>query len=413
MTPASPDPKPDPNPARTAFEALQTMPFHPTMNHAFSPSPKALSLALSLTLGSLIMLAAPASLAEEARTPSAGTPAKAALTITTASPSQGQLPLRLAANGNITAWQEASVGAESPGLRLQEVRVNVGDVVQRDQVLAVFASDTVAADLAQARASLSEAKAQLADAAANAERARSLKDSGALSTQQISQLTTAELTAQARADMAAAVVQQQELRLRHTQVLAPDSGTISARSATVGAVVGSGTELFRLIRQGRLEWRAEVTSAELTRLKPGTAVQLSLPGGGRADGRVRSIAPTVDPQTRTALVYVDLPASAASAGARPGVFARGEFVLGNSGALTVPQQAVVARDGFNYVFRVGADKRVTQQKVEVGRRVGEQVEILRGLDAQSTVAVNGAGFLNDGDTVRIGVAPAPAASAAK
>jgi multidrug efflux pump subunit AcrA (membrane-fusion protein) len=62
-------------------------------------------------------------------------------------------------------------------------------------------------------------------------------------------------------ESAKAQLDAQLLRLKHTQVLAPDSGIISARSATLGAVVGTGTELFRLIRQGRLEWRAEVTSA--------------------------------------------------------------------------------------------------------------------------------------------------------
>jgi multidrug efflux pump subunit AcrA (membrane-fusion protein) len=58
----------------------------------------------------------------------------------------------------------------------------------------------------------------------------------------------------------------QQVRLNQASVLAPDDGVISARTATVGAVVGAGTELFRMIRKGRLEWRAEVTSAELARV---------------------------------------------------------------------------------------------------------------------------------------------------
>jgi RND family efflux transporter MFP subunit len=254
---------------------------------------------------------------------------------------------------------------------------------------------------------VAEAKAQAADAGANAERARSLQSSGALSAQQISQYTTSDLTAQARVQSAQAALQQQELRLRHTQVLAPDSGVISARTATVGAVLGAGTELFRLIRQGRLEWRAEVTSAELGRIKVGTAVQLQSASGSKVDARVRMVAPTVDPQSRNALVYVDLPGSAANAGLKAGMFARGEFALGSSNALTVPQQAVVVRDGFNYVFAVGAGNKVAQQKVEVGRRVGDQVEVLKGLAADATIAVAGAGFLNDGDTVRIGSGTSP------
>ena len=89
------------------------------------------------------------------------------------------------------------------------------------------------------------------------------------------------------------------------------------------------------------------------------------------------------------------------------MFARGEFELGATGALTVPQQALVVRDGFNYVFKVEAKNKVSQQKVQAGRRVNEQVEITQGITADATIAVSGAGFLNDGDTVRVNNAPGP------
>jgi RND family efflux transporter MFP subunit len=338
-----------------------------------------------------------------AANPSAAASApKASLTVTTARPKQSSLPLRLAANGNIAAWQEASVGSEVNGLRLAEVRASVGDTVQRGQVLAVFASESVLADVAQARAGVAEAQAQAADAAANAERARAFEASGMMSKQQISLLLTGEQTAQARLESARAMLAVQQIRLKNTQVLAPDSGVISARSATVGAVVGAGSELFRLIRQARLEWRAVVIATELARVKSGTRVSLTAASGTKLGGKVRMVAPTVDPQTRNALVYVDLDITPLTASTvKAGMFAKGEFELGASAALTVPQQAVVSRDGFNYVFKVGADNRISQQKVEVGRRIGEQVEITQGLGLDTTVAVIGAGFLNDGDTVRV------------
>ena len=329
---------------------------------------------------------------------------KPALTVTAETPQTTLLPIRLAANGNIAAWQEAVIGAESSGLRLTEVRVNIGDVVKRGQVLATFSTDSVQADVAQARASLLEAQANAADAAANAERARTLQSSGALSAQQINQYLTLEKTAKARAEAAQAVLGAQQLRGRQTQVLAPDSGVISARTATVGSVVGSGAELFRMIRQGRLEWRAEVTSAELGRIGVGTPVSVVPASGGELRGRVRMVAPSVDPLTRSALVYVDLPASATGKGstARAGMFARGEFELGATDALTVPQRALVVRDGFNYLFRLGADNRVSQLKVQTGRLAGERVEVISGLVPDARIVVNGAGFLNDGDLVRLG-----------
>jgi RND family efflux transporter MFP subunit len=358
-----------------------------------------LTIALCVALGATGLLAI--SQPSNAQAPKPAAAPKASMTITTGKPSQATLPMRLSANGNIAAWQDASVGSEASGLRLAEVLVNVGDFVKRGQVLAVFASESVLADVAQARAGVAEATANLADATANAERARTLQSTGAMSTQQINQFLTGELTAKARLESAKATLLQQELRQKHTQVLAPDSGIISARSATVGAVVGAGTELFRLIRQGRLEWRAEVTSAELGRVKAGTKVQVTTASGARVDGKVRMVAPTVDPQTRTALVYVDMNTKPDGSAVKAGMYARGEFELGASGALTVPQQSLVVRDGFNYLFKIGTDNKASQQKVEVGRRVGDQVEITQGIAPDTTIAISGAGFLNDGDTVRV------------
>ena len=364
-----------------------------------------LSHPLSIAIASMVSIAVtPFADAQQSATnaPAAASTPKASLTVTTARPNRNNLPVRLAANGNIAAWQEASVGAEVNGLRLAEVRSSVGDIVQRGQLLAVFASESVAADMAQARAVVAEAQAQAADAAANADRARAFQANGMMSKQQISLLLTGEQTAQARLESTRAMLAVQQIRLKNTQVLAPDSGVISARTATVGAVVGAGTELFRLIRQSRLEWRGEVIATELARIKPGTPVALTASSGTQLMGKVRMVAPTVDPVSRNALVYVDLAATpATTATVKAGMFARGEFELGATDALTVPQQAVVSRDGFNYVFKVATDNRITQQRVEVGRRIGEQVEIIQGLAADATVAVIGAGFLNDGDTVRV------------
>jgi len=336
---------------------------------------------------------------------------KPAMTVSTVKPSRVQLPIRLAANGNIAAWQEASIGSESNGLRLADVRVNVGDTVRAGQVLATFAGEAVDADVAQARATLLEAEANAADAAANAARARLLQETGALSAQQINQYLTAEQTAKAKVAAAKAMLDAQQLRMKHVQVVAPDSGVISERKATVGAVAGAGTELFRMIRKGRLEWRAEVTSTELGRLKTGTPATVTAANGTRLQGKVRMIGPTVDPQSRAALVYVDLlPSSEQSAPARAGMFARGEFDLGTSDALTVPQQSVVLRDGFSYVFRLNPDGRVNQLKIRTGRRIGEQVEVLDPLAPDTMLVASGAGFLNDGDLVRVAEDAAPAAA---
>ena len=327
---------------------------------------------------------------------------KAALTVTLISPQKTDMPYVVQATGNIAAWQEASIGAETGGLRVTDVRVNVGDAVEKGQVLATLSTEAVEADLSQARANLAEVEATLADARANAARAREVQGSGSLSQQQIAQLLTAEKAGEARVLAARAMLNAQEIRLKHTKVTAPDDGSISARGATVGAVVPQGQELFRLIRGNRLEWRAEVTSAEIALIRPGHTATVTSATGAGISGRVRIIAPTVDPQTRNALVYVDLPANAMRGGNfKAGMFARGEFATGGSRVLTLPLAAISLRDGFSFIFALGGDNRVKQVKVQLGRRSGERVEVQGPLNGSERVVASGAAFLADGDLVRV------------
>jgi RND family efflux transporter MFP subunit len=340
---------------------------------------------------------------------------KPTLTVTTAIPQSQNLTERISANGSLAAWQEAVIGAEANGLKITEVRVNVGDRVKRGDVLAVLQSDTLRAELAQAEGLLAEATASAQEAKAQSDRARSLQQQGFFSNAQLSQTLAADASAQARVQSARAMVQLQTVRLSQTQVRAPDAGVISARQATVGSVVGAGSELFRLIRQGRIEWRAEVTAAEIGRIQVGAPVQVKAASGQLLQGKVRMVAPSVDAQTRNAIVYVDLPAATGSA--RAGMYAQGEIALGQSQALTVPQSAVVVRDGFSYVYTVGADQKVSQLKVQTGRQSGDRVEVTSGLKADARVVASGGAFLNHGDTVRVVDAPAsqaaPAAPATK
>ncbi len=332
----------------------------------------------------------------------AGPVAKAAgrpaLTVTTTLPGRADWPLVVPASGNIQAWQEAVVGAEVGGLRLAEVRVNVGDRVRKGDLLARFVDDMVLAELAQQKAAVDEARARLADAEANAARADRLADSGALSATDLGQFRTAAATTRAQLALAQAKLDAQILRRGHTRVVAADDGLISARTATVGAVVQEGAELFRLIRGGRLEWRAELPESRLAQVAVGQVVHVRTIQGETLEGRVRSIAPTVDVNTRNGLVYVDL---APGRGARAGMFAQGEFALGSAQAVVVPDAAVVVRDGNAYVFRLAAGGRVAQTLVKTGRRRGSEIEITDGLAADARVVVKGAGFLNDGDPVAV------------
>lgn len=362
------------------------------------PSLAVYSTLIRLRLLLLPVLLLPALLAHAAPAKSTATPA---LAVTLTQTQQTLLPLRVFANGNVAAWQEAVIGSEVYGLRLTQVLVNVGDVVKQGQLLAIFSAESTSADLNQAQANLLEATAVSKEALNNANRARSLENTGAMSNQQIEQYITAADTAQARLEVAKAMLDNQKIRLKNTKIYAPDAGVISARNATVGAVTAAGSELFRLIRQGRLEWRAEVISADLAKIKRGMHVKVTAADATIINGKVRMLAPTVDIQSRNSLIYVDLPLNAR---VKAGMFAKGEFELGQSNALTLPQQALVLRDGFSYVFALNTEQTQTtvkQVKVQTGRRIGNLVEIISGLASQQPVVASGGAFLSDHDVVKV------------
>lgn len=410
VTQATPTiPPSSPRPARASTMMLSRPPRPTRSTHTTLLSLTAMALCLAAcssgdpaTTAAVETPSSAASATQATAAHPAASAGKPALTVNTLTPHADTWPLALSANGNVAAWQEAVIGSEANGLRITEVRANVGDTVKRGQVLVTMSAATVKADLSATQAALAEANAALAEARANAERARQLQSSGAISAQQINQYLTTESTAVARVEAQRARLEADKLKLSQTQIVAPDDGIISARVATVGSVVGAGQELFRLIRQGRLEWRAELPATDLQRVTVGQVARLQLGDGSTVEGQVRKIAPTVDASTRNGLVYVDLQTNDA---VRAGMFARGTLDIGNAPALTLPQTAVALRDGYSYAYRVGTDQRVTQTKISVGRRVGDRVEITAGLKPEDTVVASGVGFLTDGDLVKVVSAP--------
>ena len=206
------------------------------------------------------------------------------------------------------------------------------------------------------------------------------------------------LTAQARLQSAEAELSTAQLRLNKARIVAPDAGIVTARSVTVGQVAQPGIEMFRLLRQGRLEWRAEVPEARLGEIRAGQRVRLRTAGGAEIEARVRLVAPTVQAADRSALVYVDL---AAGSPLRPGQFVRGEFDLGNVEAMTVPLAALVSQDGMHYVYVLDADNRAQRRRIRIGAIEGDVVEVVDGLQPAERVVVQGAGYLRDGDRVAL------------
>lgn len=322
----------------------------------------------------------------------------ASLSVTVITPAHNAWPRTVAAQGAVAAWQESTVSAEIGGLRIAQVLVDVGSTVKRGQEVATLGQESVVAEVHKQEAAVAQAKASLAEARSNADRARSVRSSGALSEQQIQQYLIAEETAQANLAASQAALESARIDLGRTHIVAPDDGVISARSAAVGSVVSAGSELFRMVRQNRLEWRAEVAAPQLAGIAAGQKAVVDLPQGGQAEGYVRMVAPTLNSETRTALVYIDLPRGGA---AKAGMYAQGHIELGRQDALTVPQAAVVLRDGMSYVFEIGTGNIVAQRQVQTGRRADGRIEIVSGLAPTARIAASGGAFLNQGDLVNV------------
>jgi RND family efflux transporter MFP subunit len=295
-------------------------------------------------------------------------------------------------------WHEAIVASEIDGLRVTDVLVDVGSVVSKGQPLAILADDSLRAELRSAEAALASAEVELGKARTKADRARKVERSGALSDEKINEYLIAEEAAVAGVEAAQASLQSRKIRLAQATIAAPDDGLITSRSIQLGAVVSSGTELFRLIRQQRVEWQAELSARYLPRVREGLAATLAGPDRDRIDGTVRLVNPTVSTDTGRAIAYIALPPQVRLP---VGLYVTGQIELEKSSALTVPDTAVVLRDGIAYLFTVDANKRVSRIRVETGRRNDREVEILSGLDPSAEVVTTGGGFLSDKAVVRV------------
>jgi RND family efflux transporter MFP subunit len=315
------------------------------------------------------------------------TPADNAIAVVTVHPVFMDWPDAIETYGVIAPWQEAIVNTQIGGYQIVELRGDVGDTVQEGQVLAVL-------NQAFLQAQRAELQAKLDRAAADLKRAVTLRAKGNISEKDLLYAKTEEKSAKALLDL-------KLLEIKYATVVAPDSGIIISRSAMLGQVSQLGTELFRIIRQGRLEWRAEIAASDLAKVSIGQKAEVDLPDGEVAPGVVRKIAPTLDETTRRGLVYVDLVEDSVG---RAGMYGGGRIVTGVRRALVVPAASVLFRDGRHYVASIldaEDGPMVLLVPVAVGRYSGGQAEITDGLSPNDTIVGEGAGLLDDGDRVRV------------
>jgi RND family efflux transporter MFP subunit len=342
------------------------------------------------------LLFAPAPLAQPA--PAPRNDRAAAMAVTTVQLAPVELARTVTVNGAVFAWQEVVIGPEVGGYRVTDVQVEVGDKVSRGQELVRLSSALLEADLATRQAMVKQREAELVNARAASRRAKALAAQAALSAADVDRLNSEELAAEARLESARSDHESARLKLQYTRVVAPDDGVVTARTVNVGQIAQVGTEMLRLLRQSRIEWRGEVPEARLVDVRVGQRVRITIASGTDISGVVRIVAPTISSSNRTGLVYVDVEKDER---VRPGMFARGEIEIGRAPGLLAPLASVINADGYSYVFVLRPDNTVERRRVEVGAITAGGVELLRGVKSGETLVARGAGFLKDGDLVNV------------
>ena len=335
--------------------------------------------------------------------------ANAGQTVTVATAAVTDVARTVTASGTVSAWEEVPVGAETGGLTATAVYVDEGSYVRQGQPLVQLNDALLRAQLQQQQAGVQTAEANAARDDAALGRAQELKDKGFLSQASLDTALANQRASNANLSSARAALSETRTRLSQATLRAPVSGLIISRSVTKGQIVAAGTEMFRMVRDGRLELDAQVPETELGLIRAGQSATIASDQVGQATGRVRIVTPEVNAETRLGLARIAL---SGAGGFRPGMFARAQIDVGAQPTVTVPTPAVLYRENRAGVFVLTADNHVRFQPVTVLSRSADRTSVAD-LAAGSRVVVDGAGFLGDGDRVRVGTAaPAAAASAA-
>lgn len=331
-------------------------------------------------------------------TPEAAVKVSAVMTVELASAEKRVFDDYLAATGEIVPFQEAFITAEVTGFSVKEVLADVGDVVERGQVLARLDTSSLAIERDQQQARVQEAHLLLEQAEREWQRAQQLLSENAVSRQSVEQLRDSFRLAQVRLAQTQAALAQIEQRLQRTELKAPYSGVITKRNIAVGQVLSATTPAFGMIREGLLMWVAEVDPRELARVRRGQMAEVELPGGELVPGSVLRIEPLLKEGTRMAKVWVSLKASAQL---RAGLLVEGRIRLGERTAWAVPQQAVVNKEGQHFLLVV-KDSRVQRLPIQTRASTQGWVELEWPLDrAVPRFIAEGVALLREGDVVRV------------
>jgi RND family efflux transporter MFP subunit len=277
------------------------------------------------------------------------------------------------------------VGAEVAG-RIVKVYVEIGAPVKKGQVLAEIDASDFSSDAKRL-------EAQATSQRKLTERYRELAGKGFVSPSALEGYEAQNVAAREQHTRAAK-------NLSRTRIVSPVDGRVDNRMVSVGDWIDLGKPVFQLSTSENLRIRLPFPETAASRIKVGQAVRLSTPAAPDAavTGKIEQVRPMVGSTNRAfdAVVEVKNPG-----GWKPGASVTGAVVIEeHAGAVSVPEVAVVLRPAGTVVYAIENGKAV-QRVVATGVTQDGQVEILRGLRAGETVAVDGAGFLTDQAAVSV------------
>ena len=353
-------------------------------------------------------------------------PARLAPSVTVDAAAVSEVQARVPVSGSIVARQLVRVFPQVAGPEITEILVEAGDAVAKGQVLARLSTDTLAAQLEQARAeflraeagvsqaqsSIDSADAALTQAQTILQRVRQLREGGTASQSALDDAVAAEANARAQAASAsgglavarAALAQAEaarriaELNLNRADIIAPVAGVVVTRNAELGMLAGGGGDpLFVLLADGAVEMSAEVIETALGRLQAGDQAEITVAGAGTVPGKVRLVPASVDPVTRLGVMRISLDKGQ---GIRIGQFASGWVMTDRRQAVTVPASAVLADDGGERV-QVVRNGVVETRPVRAGLLWDGRREIIEGVALGEQVIARSGAFFRTGDRVRL------------
>lgn len=295
----------------------------------------------------------------------------------------------LQVTGTLSAREEATVAAQVAG-QIETSLVDLGDRVVAGQELVLIDTKSYDALGRESAANLARATATAANAARNLKRVQELQRDRIASTSELDTAVSEAEKAQADVKAAEATDAIARLNLERSRVRAPFNGSVALRTASAGDYVSVGAPIARLVQTDPLRLRLDVPERESVAVRVGQLVRVRVEGDTNVySGRIARVAPAIREMDRMLQIEGDVPNQGIL---RAGLFARAEIIINESEpAVSVPVNALVVFAGLEKVLVV-RDGKATEKNVVTGRREGEWVEIVSGLNLGETVVLDPGGM---------------------